>query len=247
MCVGNTAYLHPEHWPEVGGAEDAKAVANSLKTQGFSTSLLSTNSSVDSFRETLGQLLFTIGGTCEPMAVIYFAGHGVHCNGQDFLVHVDAGPLGHCLESCVSLAEILEACESVAWSEPASSRWSTTPAIRPTFLILLDCCRSPVSGFDTQVPRLRAFRKADFFVTFACDPGRAALEVPSNARGRLTEAFLEAVAHSQGKTVNEVMEEVQQHVACRTLTRQRPWVLQCCRRASETAFVSRVSTGIPTE
>merc|ERR1712046_34403 len=110
-------------------------------------------------------------------------------------------------------------CESLAWRYRANRRWATSAARRPTFLIILDACRvrmAGVPGLPPEVPfvQLPRWRKADFMLVFACDPGQPAFEPSSTGgSGHLTLAFIRSIQDGHGKTLSQVVEDVQRRVS----------------------------------
>lgn len=109
---------------------DAIAIASTLEGMGFEVETL-INTPLDQVREALN--IFTFRAETADLALIYFAGHGVEVEGENFLVPIDAVAETNAdlFRQAISLKELLRAVESA----------------RQMRIIILDSCRdNPLDG-----------------------------------------------------------------------------------------------------
>ena len=85
LIIGNSAYRNVPALPNP--ANDASDVAAAFKRLGFAVTLVQ-NGSFDDMRR--GLLAFGQAAAGADMAAVYFAGHGMEVNGENWLVPVDA-------------------------------------------------------------------------------------------------------------------------------------------------------------
>ena len=85
LVIGNSAYAHGGRL--TNPANDATAVAQSLRTVGF-TVVLQTDLGKDALEAALKSFTRTSSGA--DIALVYFAGHGVERGGTNYLIPIDA-------------------------------------------------------------------------------------------------------------------------------------------------------------
>src|SRR3981189_3756607 len=88
LVIGNSNYQNAVQLPNP--ANDAKAVAQLLNTGGFeviSATDLSHNQMIQAIQDFSGKIA---GRGPKPVAMVYYAGHGVQLAGENYLVPVDA-------------------------------------------------------------------------------------------------------------------------------------------------------------
>ena len=85
LVIGNAAYQN--NTPLTNPVNDARAIAAKLTAMGFDVSLHE-NLDGQSFRIALGE--FSEKALNSDLAVVFYAGHGIEMNGQNYLIPVDA-------------------------------------------------------------------------------------------------------------------------------------------------------------
>ncbi|CAE7722888.1 unnamed protein product [Symbiodinium sp. CCMP2592] len=133
-------------------------------------------------------------GIKNPVVPIFFAGHGVEVGNSQFLVPSDAHSQN---DELISL-------DSIMCRAAKIHRRSRDPAdaVQPTFLLILDTCRSTPSSHEVRnrladvaagqtrmVGRARQLSRPDFVIIHACECGGVAQQCPSVNMGYLTKAF----------------------------------------------------------
>lgn len=85
LVIGNAAYQHTARLANPGN--DAADVSAALRAAGFSVQTLT-----DAGKSRMEQALSGFAGKAagSEMAVLFFAGHGMELNGQNYLIPVDA-------------------------------------------------------------------------------------------------------------------------------------------------------------
>ncbi len=86
LVIGNGAYANANHL--TNPANDARVVATALRQAGFSAIDLRTDLDLQAFQAALRH--FAVRARGADIALIYFAGHGMEANGQNWLVPTDA-------------------------------------------------------------------------------------------------------------------------------------------------------------
>jgi uncharacterized caspase-like protein len=86
LVIGNGAYVNAGDLKNP--VNDARAIASVLRRLGFAETTLLENLQFDGLRRALQEFGPVADGA--DMAVIYFAGHGVEVDGQNYLIPVDA-------------------------------------------------------------------------------------------------------------------------------------------------------------
>lgn len=123
LVIGNSAYKKSATLPNP--ASDASAMGSMLKSAGFDIVETKLNTSASELRKSLRD--FTAKSREADIAVIYYAGHGIELDGNNYLIPVDAA-----LETDSDLLDEGVSLERVLFSvEPA----------KQLRLIILDACR----------------------------------------------------------------------------------------------------------
>src|SRR5205085_8630341 len=123
LVTGNTAYQKVARLPSP--ANDAAAVASMLKAAGFDSVESRSNLSVCEMRKALRD--FGNRSRDADMAVVYYAGHGIELDGNNYLIPVDAT-----LETDADVLDEALALDRVLFAvEPA----------KQLRLVILDACR----------------------------------------------------------------------------------------------------------
>lgn len=128
LVIGMAEY---EHVPTlVNTVNDARDMAATLESIGFEVTL-SLNSTLSELTETMDEFAFR--SETADLSMIYFAGHGVEVQGQNFLIPVDA--------NVQSNADVQQQSVSLAQFEAVVDR------ARKMRIVILDSCRdNPFAG-----------------------------------------------------------------------------------------------------
>lgn len=205
LVIGNGSYKDA---PLKNPVNDARAMAEALKGQGFEVILKQNGTKIEmervvaDFGEKLGE-----GDT----ALFYYAGHGMQVNGRNFLIPTDAQITS---EQRVRL-EAIDV--DVVLEQMAASRAQVN-------LVILDACRNnpferkfrSVGGGLAQINAPEGT-----LISYATAPGKVAND-GDGANGLYTEELLRAISQP-GLKVEEVFKAVRVNVSKRTNGAQTPW------------------------
>ncbi|MBR1124396.1 caspase family protein [Bradyrhizobium lablabi] len=212
LVIGQSAYKTVPVLPNPGN--DAKVVAQLLTDSGFDV-VSATDLSQNQMREKVSEFAGKIAAKgADTVAMIFYAGHGLQIDGENFLVPVDVDvkresdiPM-----QAVRVNDILNTLTSV----PSKMRF-----------LLLDACRNnPFPELDKTVGRGLAIVDAKIgapntFLSFSTSPGAEA-EDGSGANSPYTTALLAAVKEPN-IPVEETFKRVRLAVNKATDGRQTPW------------------------
>src|SRR3954462_11944431 len=195
-------------------ANDAKAVSQMLTDSGFEV-LTAADLSQTELRAKVGDFAAKVAGKGpDPVALVFYAGHGLQIDGENFLVPVDVDPKRETdipLQA-VRLNDILNTLASV----PSKTR-----------ILLLDSCRNnPLPDISKTAARGLAIVDAKTgapgtFMSFSTSPGAEA-EDGSGANSPYTTALL-AAAKEPGLSIEDTFKRVRVAVNKATEGRQTPW------------------------
>jgi hypothetical protein len=212
LVIGQSAYRAVTPLPNP--ANDAKAIAQLLGDAGFEV-LAAADLSQNELREKVGDFAARIAAKGpDTTALVFYAGHGLQIDGENFLVPVDIDPKREAdipLQA-VRLNDILNTLTSV----PSKAR-----------IILLDACRNnPFPGINKTAGHGLAIVDAKVgaagtFVSYSTSPGAEA-EDGSGADSPYTTALLKA-AREPGLSIEEAFKRVRVSVNQATDGRQTPW------------------------
>ncbi|MGE3873920.1 MAG: caspase family protein [Parvibaculaceae bacterium] len=236
LVIGQSKY---ETLTPLPNAErDAREIEDLLARLGFATDLASDEKARKLRRSVDG---FIEDAEDADVALLYYSGHGIEADGENYLIPTDAGltSLDAADENFVSVQDILARLQGKA---------------RITIL-LLDACRSnpfpkdalvrreagsagtPISAAGLGAPRgaqaIESSSSPDSIgevIGFAAEPGKAALDGPSGANSPYAAALLKHLAANTGYDFGQVMTMVTEEVYLATGTRQRPWTNASLRR-----------------
>lgn len=195
-------------------ANDAKAMTQLLTDAGFdvvTASDLSQNEMREKVSDFAGRI--TTKGP-DTIALVFYAGHGLQIDGENFLVPIDVDPKREAdvpLQS-VRLNDILNTLTSV----PSKMR-----------IVMLDACRNnPFPEISKSAGRGLAIVDARFgaagtFLSFSTSPGAEA-EDGDGANSPYTTALLLA-AREPGLSIEDAFKRVRVSVNKATSGRQTPW------------------------
>jgi uncharacterized caspase-like protein len=209
LVIGNSNYQTVKALPNP--ANDAKAVAQLLNTAGFEVVM-----AFDLDRDTLKQVVSEFSARItesgpNSAALVYYAGHGLQVDGENFLVPVDAKIENETdvVDQAVRLADIMQALEA------APSR------IR---IVMLDACRNnPFSAIGESGGKGLAIvdAPAGSIVAYATAPGTEAFD-GAGQHSPYTAAFLRSVKQP-GLPIEQLFKRVRLLVSESTDAKQMPW------------------------
>ncbi len=213
LVIGNGAYSNVPTL--LNPPNDASDVAAALKRLGFSVSLL-TNARFDEMRRGLIALGREAAGA--DMATVYFAGHGMEINGENWLIPIDA-----------ELKRDTDAANEAISLRSVMLQVSNTTSLG---LVILDACRN--NPFAAKMNRSLATRAApngglgriepvgNVLVAYAARDGTTALD--GDQRNSPFAAALMRNIETPGVEVTFMFRNVRDDVMEATHNEQQPFV-----------------------
>jgi uncharacterized caspase-like protein len=209
LVIGNSSYTTVTALPNP--ANDAKAMANFLKAAGFEV-LQAPNLSQSDMRKTIGNFANVVSQRGpDTVVLVFYAGHGLQVDGENFLVPVDAQidresdvPL-----QAMRLADVMNMLSSV----PSKSRF-----------VILDACRNnPFSAINKTGGRGLAIVDAPngSLVSYSTAPGNEALD-GDGENSPFTTAFTK-IGQEPGLPIEQLLKRVRLDVSNATGRQQFPW------------------------
>jgi hypothetical protein len=212
LVIGQSAYRAVTALPNP--ANDARAMSQLLADAGFDVTSAA-DLSQNELRQTVGEFVAKIAAKGpDTVALVFYAGHGLQIDGENFLVPVDVDPKREAdipLQA-VRLNDVLNTLTSV----PSKMR-----------ILLLDACRNnPFPDINKTAGRGLAIVDAKTgspgtFMSFSTSPGAEA-EDGSGADSPYTTALL-AAAKEPGLSIEDTFKRVRVSVNKATEGRQTPW------------------------
>jgi hypothetical protein len=212
LVIGQSAYRAVTALPNP--ANDAKAMSRLLADAGFDVTSAA-DLSQNEMRQKVGEFAAKVAAKGpDTVALVFYAGHGLQIDGENFLVPVDVDPKREAdipLQA-VRLNDILNTLTSV----PSKMR-----------ILLLDACRNnPFPDINKTAGRGLAIVDArtgapGTFMSFSTSPGAEA-EDGSGADSPYTTALL-AAAKEPGLSIEDTFKRVRVSVNKATEGRQTPW------------------------
>lgn len=209
LVIGNADY---EFAPLANPINDARAMAAVLEAKGFEV-MLRTDLSYAAMEQALrsfGQRLQRRKG----VGLVYFAGHGVQVDGENYLIPVNNDRI----RDALAVKDYALALNQIDRRLGAAGNAFN--------MIILDACRDdPFRGATTrslsrglsEPPSARGR-----LIGFATAPRDVAADAPGAANSPYTAALVETI-RQPGLEVEDVFKRVYQKVAQSTNGRQRPW------------------------
>ncbi|GAB4233514.1 MAG: hypothetical protein Kow0032_16810 [Methyloligellaceae bacterium] len=208
LVIGNSNYRSVEALPNP--ANDAEAMGRLLKAAGFQVTY-ATDLGQNEMRRAVRDFSDMLADKGEDtVALVYYAGHGVQIDGQNYLIPVDAVVER---ESDVAL-EAVRLADLLTILETAPSK---------TRIVILDACRNnPFEDIGTA-PRGLAIvnAPAGSVIAYSTSPGTVA-EDGSGRNSPFTKALVRA-AREPGAPIESVFQKVRLAVHKTTGGRQTPW------------------------
>jgi len=212
LVIGQSAYRGVPSLPNP--ANDARAMSRLLAESGFQVTTASDLSQRE-MNQKIGDFTAEIGASGpDTVALVFYAGHGMQIDGENYLVPVDVDPKREAdipLQA-VRLNDILNTLNSV----PTRMR-----------ILLLDACRNnPFPALSQTVGRGLALVETrtgapGTFLSYSTSPGAEALD-GEGANSPYTTALL-AAAHTPGLPIEQAFKQVRVAVNKATSGRQTPW------------------------
>lgn len=204
LVIGNDTY--PGNGLQ-NARNDAKAIAEALTLLGYASTLV-----LDADQRTMTATVdkFSLSLMPSDVAIVYYAGHGLQVDGENYLVPVDF----HISDET-----------DVKYQGYALSTLlgKLTEHGATTQIVILDACR------DNPFLRSRSVRggwasvgsSAGSFLAFGTSPGSTASDDPSEGHGLFTKALLKFLPAQLD--VEQMFQRVRQDVIQKSNGRQVPW------------------------
>src|SRR3981189_703529 len=212
LVIGQSAYRSVPALPNP--ANDAKAVTQMLTDSGFEVSTAA-DLSQSEMRQQVSEFAGKVAAKgADTVALVFYAGHGLQIDGENYLVPVDVDPKREAdiPIQAVRLNDILNTLTSV----PSKMR-----------ILMLDACRNnPFPAINQSAGHGLAIVDANTgapgtFLSFSTSPGAEA-EDGSGADSPYTSALLLA-AKEPGLSIEDSFQRVRVSVNKATEGRQTPW------------------------
>jgi tetratricopeptide (TPR) repeat protein len=220
LVIGNGAYIHVQALPNP--SNDARAIAKSLRDIGFTVS-----EGLDLDRDAMQKTIhdFLRDAARSQVAVVYYAGHGVHVDGRNYLVPIDiqlrAG--GRMTDGMVDLTTIMAGLDD---------------QVRTNILILDACRNNPMASQLASADPSRGIAGASglaapaalgagstlgagTLIAFATAPGQVALD--GEGGNSPFSAALARYIGTPGLEVQQMLTRVRADVVAATRGKQVPW------------------------
>jgi uncharacterized caspase-like protein len=207
LVIGNSNYRAVTPLPNP--VNDAKAVADELKTASFDVTQALDVGQAD-MRRAIKDFAAKISakGT-DTIALVYYAGHGVQVDGENFLVPVDAKIQGEAdiAKEAVRLADVMSALAAV----PSKMR-----------IVILDACRNNPFATTKQTRGLAIVdAPTGSIVAYSTAPGTEATD-GAGTHSPYTAAFID-VAQQPRLQIEQLFKQVRLRVHEATKGQQTPW------------------------
>lgn len=210
LVIGNSSY---KNVPALDNPKnDATLIGQSLARLNFSVTILTDATQKQMKRAIIKYFKALREAGPDTVGLIFYAGHGVQVDGQNYLIPIDA-KIKH--ESDIEL-EAVSASNLLGGMKHIGNRLN---------IILFDACRnnpykSSFRSGNRGLARMDAPEGS--FIAFATSPG----EVASDGAGKKNSPFSEALADNllkPGLTIEQVVKRVGRHVKTVTKGNQLPW------------------------
>jgi Flp pilus assembly protein TadD len=206
LVIGNNAYRKIR--PLKNCLNDADDIRDTLTKSEFTVTLVhdathdATLDAIATFTSALGQ---------GDIALLYYSGHGIQANGENYLVPVEFDP---------AAGESRLASGAIAAAPALSSMEKSGSQLN---LLILDSCRdnpfrpnAPVKGMSLMEPGLGTC------VALATGPGQAASDNPDERNGLFTKFLIQEM--TRPRPLDVVFKSVRDAVFKASAGRQRPWI-----------------------
>lgn len=205
LVIGNNSYPGNRL---TNAVNDARSVATEFNKLGYQTTL-----GTDLDRHSMNRRIRAFSESLKPgdVAVMYYAGHGMQMNGENYLIPTDfkVGLPEEVGERAISLSSIL-----------ASFKARNTS----TQIIILDACRNnPFKGTRSIADGWASMStSAGTLLAFGTSPGSTASDDPAAPHGLFTLALLKYL-DSSPLTAEMMLSQVREQVIVDSRGSQVPW------------------------
>ncbi len=207
LVIGNSNYRAVTPLPNP--VNDARAVADELKTAAFDVTQALDLGQAD-MRRAIKDFAAKISAKgADTIALVYYAGHGVQVDGENFLVPVDARIESEAdiAKAAVRLGDVMSALAAV----PSKMR-----------IVILDACRNNPFATGKQTRGLAIVdAPTGSIVAYSTAPGTEATD-GAGAHSPYTAAFIE-VAQQPRLQIEQLFKQVRLKVHEATKGQQTPW------------------------
>jgi hypothetical protein len=209
MVIGNSHYEFASVLPNTRA--DARLVADSLKAAGFT--IVGGGAQIDLSADKMRDAFSDFGSMLSEntVAVLYYAGHGIEYDGENYLIPVDSNPTPGSVWDLIKIGDLMRAID----------RKHTGLAI-----VILDACRTnpfPKGTRDTTGGLAQIQAPRGTVIAFSTQPGAAAAD-GTGVDSPYAEALARTIRQSPGLDIFHTFNEVAQHVDAATGHLQMPWV-----------------------
>jgi uncharacterized caspase-like protein len=207
LVIGNSHYRSVTPLPNP--VSDAKAVADELRSAAFDVTQALDVGQADMRRAIKDFAAKVSAKGSDTVALVYYAGHGVQVDGENFLVPVDAkiASEGDIAKEAVRLADVMSALAAV----PSKMR-----------IVILDACRNNPFATTKQTRGLAIVdAPTGSIVAYSTAPGTEATD-GVGAHSPYTAAFIE-VAQQPRLQIEQLFKQVRLKVHEATKGQQTPW------------------------
>ncbi|MBV8745170.1 MAG: caspase family protein [Xanthobacteraceae bacterium] len=212
LVIGQSAYRSVPALPNP--ANDAKMMRDLLTSAGFEVTAVPDASQTD-MRQAIADFIDKLNSKgADTVALVYYAGHGLQVDGENFLLPVDVSVL-HETDVPLQGVRLNDLLNSLAMI-PSKTR-----------IVMLDACRdNPFPELEKSIGHGLALVEtkagaAGTFISFSTSPGAVA-EDGTGADSPYTTALLVS-AREPGLTIEEALKRVRVSVNHATDGRQTPW------------------------
>ncbi len=208
LVIGNGQYPNA---PLENPPHDAAAIASRLRDLGFSVTSLIDKTKTE-MSEAIGLFVDRLQNheLGIEAGVIFYAGHGVQIDGENYLLPVDCATANSMTLSDSSIALNLIVRQLEKTDKPN--------------VIFLDCCRN--NPFPSKTRGIGGLAKLDapagLFIAFSTAPGSVALDGGSGPNSPFTRALAEHMP-ARGISISQMMIRVRRDVFKTTRGQQMPW------------------------
>ncbi|MDD9980364.1 MAG: caspase family protein [Gammaproteobacteria bacterium] len=212
LVVGNGAYTAGNIPALANPVNDAKLMADALKTSGFEVQLVTDadQAAMKASIKAFGERLEQAGG--ESVGLFYYAGHGVEAKGHNYLI-----PIG---------AEIARELEFRSDAVPADwvMSWMAEAGNRLNIVILDACRNNPYEGRYRGASQGLAEMRAPTgtLIAYSAGPKQKAEDGKEGENSPYTAALAKTLVEP-GLKIEEVFKRVRNSVLEVTKGRQTPW------------------------
>ena len=205
LVIGNDSY--PGNALQ-NARHDAQAIAEKLAALGYITSR-----QLDADRKTMSDSVDSFANGLHPgdTALIYYSGHGMQVNGENYLIPIDF--------RLSSADDVRQAYSLSLLLHKLIEHGATTQ------VIILDACRdNPFSGSRSLrggwAPMVTS---SGTFLAFGTAPGSTASDNPGETHGLFTKAVLKSLS-DPSLDINAMFQQVRGNVVRESHALQTPWI-----------------------